>query len=266
MIEVAFETRRDGFDLVSDVVRLVNELASARHLYEVAVTGHKLAEDETAKLRAELSRKSAEWESTREAGKSQNKRLSDECDKLRAELAKAREEYRKILEATKGIDLAEIRVLREENEKLREERDELQRKLSAMTEERKFLRLIVDGMQRPPCHCAAGPWIEVVPKSTSNRRVLVLLGDGGRSLYTANGIGFGDVTHYAELRALPATKADPLPPQDHPDYGPWIPGIPAVMDDREVRVRWSGGETAVFNANGESFEDITHYAERKREG
>lgn len=254
---------------IREVVKMADELQTARALersnLDCAADWQRNAEA----LEVELASAKQDCEVVRASLRFANTewlRYRNDAEELRAELAKAREEYRKILEATKGIDLAEIRVLREENEKLREERDELQRKLSAMTEERKFLRLIVDGMQRPPCHCAAGPWIEGVPKSTSNRRVLVLLGDGGRSLYTANGIGFGDVTHYAELRALPATKADPLPPQDHPDYGPWIPGIPAVMDDREVRVRWSGGETAVFNANGESFEDITHYAERKREG
>jgi hypothetical protein len=141
----------DVVRVIRDVALMAGELqhhrAMTAHHIDVGVKWQNEAED----LRAELARKSAEWEATRVAGKAENKRFADECVSLRA-----------------------------------------------------------------------------------------------------------------ELRALPT----PLHPQDHPNYGPWIPGIPEVMDGRKVHVRFDdGAPDSVFIANGQGFGHVSHYAElRKREG
>lgn len=87
MSDRTFETCRDGFELVSEVVRLVNDLASARFTLADSESCRELLTNKVCRLEAELARKQAEWESLSAGGREQVRRLSETNGKLRAELA-----------------------------------------------------------------------------------------------------------------------------------------------------------------------------------
>lgn len=116
---------------------------------------------------------------------------------LRADVAALKEAGRKLCEYAAGFDAGK-RQCAEDLAAMTEERDDFRKRLADMTEERKFLRLIVDGMQRPPCKCATGPWIKGKPEVMDGRLVLVDHGTGFE-VFDANGKGFDEVTRHAEI-------------------------------------------------------------------